>query len=75
MVRARKISSPPPLDSALRELAQFPDQLRLGVPGDTGSSSRMGDEGCPYERSSVEDATGYSNEEQELESRAGEETL
>jgi hypothetical protein len=29
------------------------------------SSSRMGDDGCPNESSSGDDATGYSEEEQE----------
>jgi hypothetical protein len=28
------------------------------------SSSRMNDDGCPNENPSVEDATGYSNEEE-----------
>lgn len=39
---------------------------------DTADSSRMGDEGCPNESASVDDATGYSREE-EVELTMGEE--
>ena len=40
---------------------------------DTADSSRMGEEGCPNESASVDDATGYSREEEEVESGMGEE--
>ena len=53
-------------------VAQFPDQLRVFVPNDEGSL-RMGDEGCPNETQSVDDATGYSREEEEADSGACEE--
>jgi len=45
-----------------RDVAQFPDQPKVHSSQD-GGSSRMGDEGCPNESPSVEDATGYSREE------------
>ena len=47
--------------------AQFSDQPTVPVPTDEGSS-RMGDEGCPNESQSVDDATGYSREEEEADS-------
>ena len=42
----------------------FSDQPKVRRPNDD-SSSRMNDDGCPNENPSVEDATGYSNEEEE----------
>jgi hypothetical protein len=44
-------------------VARFPDQPNVLSPNDEGSS-RMGDEGCPNESQSVDDATGYSKEEE-----------
>ena len=41
--------------------------------GDSADSLQMGDEGCPNESASVDDATGYSREEGEVESGMGEE--
>lgn len=40
---------------------------------DSAASLQMGDEGCPNESASVDDATGYSGEEEEVESGMGEE--
>lgn len=42
-------------------------------PKDSADSLQMGDEGCPNENTSVDDAAGYSREEEEAESRMGEE--
>ncbi len=53
-------------------VARFPDQPKVLVPNDEGSL-RMGDEGCPNERRSVDDATGYSREEEEADSMGCEE--
>jgi hypothetical protein len=55
-------SLPPVLASG--NVARFPDQPKVLVPNDEGSL-RMGDEGCPNESQSVDDATGYSREEEE----------
>ena len=46
------------------DLLRFPDQPKVLVPKDEGPS-RMTDEGCPNESPSVDDATGYSKEEEE----------
>jgi len=54
------------------EVARRLDQPLVNRQGDDGSSSRMGDEGCPNESPSVEDATGYSIEKEESESMAEE---
>jgi DNA-directed RNA polymerase subunit M/transcription elongation factor TFIIS len=54
------------------EVAQRLDQRSVNRQGDDGSSSRMADEGCPNESPSVEDATGYSIEQEEVESMAEE---
>lgn len=43
---------------------RFPLEPEVLHPNDNGSS-RMGDEGCPNEGPSVDDATGYSREEEE----------
>lgn len=53
-------------------VAQFPDRLRVLVSNDEGSL-RMGNEGCPNESQSVDDATGYSREEEEADSMGCEE--
>jgi len=45
-------------------VARFPDQPKMHGPNDD-ASSRMGHEDCPDESSSVDDATGYSREEEE----------
>jgi hypothetical protein len=49
------------------EVARPLDQVSVNHQGDDGSSSRMGDEGCPNESPSVEDATGHSIEKEEIE--------
>ena len=46
-------------------VAQFPDQPKVLSPNDEGSL-RMDDEGCPNESQSVDDATRYSKEEEEI---------
>jgi hypothetical protein len=53
---------------------RFPDEPKILSPNDEGSS-RMSDEGCPNERPSVDDATGYSKEEEEDNSIGCEEVL
>ena len=55
-------------------VARFPDQPKIHGPNDD-ASSRMGDEGCPNESSSVDDATGYSREEEEANSMSCEDIL
>lgn len=45
----------------------------IGPSSDSAGSLQMGDEGCPNESASVDDATGYSREEEEVESGMGEE--
>ena len=45
-------------------VARFPDEPKVLSPNDDGSLP-MGDEGCPNESPSVDDATGYSKEEEE----------
>jgi hypothetical protein len=54
------------------EVARRLDQPLVNYQIDDGSSSQMGDEGCPNESPSVQDATGYSIEEEEGESMAEE---
>jgi hypothetical protein len=49
---------------AAGDVARFPDEPKVLSPHDEGSS-RMSDEGCPNESPSVDDATGYSKEEEE----------
>jgi hypothetical protein len=63
MVSARKVPSPWLLAPVLGEVARFPDQPNVHNRTDE-ASSRMGDEDCPDESQSVEDATGYSKEEE-----------
>lgn len=55
------------------QVARFPVPLTVNRRSDDGSSSRMGDEGCPNEGPSVDDATGYSREEEEVEAMPREE--
>lgn len=55
---------PPPLVLVSCDLPRVSDQLKGHRPNDE-SSSRMNDEGCPNESLSVDDATGYSQEEEE----------
>jgi hypothetical protein len=63
---------PPPLVLVSGDLPRFSDQPKVYRPNDD-SSSRMNDDGCPNENPSVsvEDATGYSNEEEGLEGAQG----
>jgi hypothetical protein len=44
------------------DVPRFSDPPKVRRPDDEGSS---GDEGCPDENTSVDDATGYSKEEEE----------
>jgi hypothetical protein len=46
-----------------------PDQAKVLGPNNDGSL-RMGDEGCPNESLSVDDATGYSKAEEEEEANS-----
>jgi hypothetical protein len=55
---------PPPLVLVSGDVPRFSNQPRVHHPNDE-SSSRMNDEGCPNESPSVDDATGYSQEEEE----------
>ena len=55
---------PEPLALVSGDVPRFSDQPKVHHPKDD-SSSRMNDDGCPNENPSVEDATGYSNEEEE----------
>jgi len=57
-----------------RDVPRFPDQPKVHRPNNEGSS-RMGDEACPNESPSVDDATGYSKEEEEATSVSSEEFL
>jgi hypothetical protein len=63
MVPAKKRPFPSQPAPVLREVVRFPDQPNVHTPTDE-ASTRMGDEGCPNESQSVEDATGYSREEE-----------
>ncbi len=54
----------PPLVLVAGDVPRFADQPKVHRPNDEGSS-RMNDEGCPNESPSVDDATGYSHEEEE----------
>ena len=56
------------------DVPRFSDQPKVHRPDDEGCS-RMGDEGCPNEDPSVDDATGYSKEEEEATSVSCEEFL
>ncbi len=55
---SHKVPSPAqPLAFMAGDLARFPDQPKIPGPNDD-ASSRMGDEGCPNESQSIDDATG-----------------
>jgi hypothetical protein len=54
----------PPLVLVASDIPQFSDQQKVHRPNGE-SSSQMNDEGCPNESPSVDDATGYSQEEEE----------
>lgn len=56
------------------DVTRFPYQPKVHRRQDEGSS-RMGDEGCPNESSSVDDATGYSREEEEANAMSSEDVL
>jgi hypothetical protein len=63
MISAKKVSpSSPPLIVISGEVTRFPIQPKVQSSTDE-ASSQMGDEGCPNESQTVEDATGYSIEE------------
>jgi hypothetical protein len=49
------------------DVARFSDEPNFPSANDEGSL-RMSDEGCPNESPSVDDATGYSKEEEEANS-------
>jgi hypothetical protein len=66
--------SPSSLFLVSRDVPPSADQPKVHRPGNEGSS-RMGDEGCPNESPSVDDATGYSREEEEATSVGCEEFL
>jgi hypothetical protein len=53
---------------------QCSDQSKVRRPN-SEDFSRMGNEGCPNESPSVDDATGYSEEEEEATAVSGEEFL
>ncbi len=68
MVSDKRVPFPPSsLFLVSRDVLRFPDQPKVRRPNNEGSS-RMGDEGCPNESPSVDDATGYSKEEEEATS-------
>lgn len=65
MVSEKRVTySPPPLFLFSGDVSRCSDQPKVHRPDDEGSS-RMGDEGCPNQSPSVDDATGYSKEEEE----------
>jgi len=75
MVSDRKASYPSlPTVLVSGDRARFPDQPKIHGPNDE-ASSRIGDEGCPNESQSVDDATGYSREEEEANAITCEEAL
>ena len=75
MVSEKRVTCfPPSLSLFSGDVPQFSDQPRVHCP-DYEGSSRMGDEGCPNENPSVDDATGYSKEEEEATSVSSEQFL
>jgi len=65
MVADKSLALPPTLLTLVcGDVPRFSDQPKVHRPNDQ-SSSRMNDEGCPNESPSVDDATGYSQEEKE----------
>lgn len=56
--------SVPPLALVAGDIPRFSDQPKVHRPNHE-NSSEMNDEGCPNESPSVDDATGYSQEEEE----------
>ena len=65
MLADKSVPLPPPaLALVSRDVPRVSDQLKGRRPNDE-SSSRMSDEGCPNESLSVDDTTGYSQEEEE----------
>jgi len=65
MLADKSVPLPPaPLVVVSRDVPRVSDQLKGRRPNDE-RSSRMSDEGCPNESLSVDDATGYSQEEEE----------
>ena len=55
----------PPLFVVSGDIVRFPNGREVHGSNDDKGSSQMGDEGCPNENQSVNDATGYSKEEEE----------
>ena len=74
MVSEKRITCSPPLFLVSSDVPRFSDQPKEHRPNDEGSS-QMGDEGCPNENPSVDDATGYSREEEGATSVSCEEFL
>jgi hypothetical protein len=74
MVSDKRVPFPSPRFIFSGDVPRFSDQPKVHRPNDEGSS-RMGDEGCPNENPSVDDATGYSKEEEEATSVSCEEFL
>jgi hypothetical protein len=54
-------------------LRNFPTKPKVLVPNNEGSLRMGAAEGCPNESQSIEDATGYSREEEEADSMGCEE--
>ena len=75
MLSGRRFPFPCPSPAlAADDVARFPDEPKVLGPNDEGSL-RMGDEGCPNESQNVDDATGYSKEEEDANSIGCEEVL
>jgi hypothetical protein len=55
----------PPLFVVPGDIVRFPNGREVHDLNDDEGSSQMGDEGCPNESQSVNDATGYSKEDEE----------
>jgi hypothetical protein len=76
MVSEKKVTCSPllPLFVFSGDVPRLSDQPKVYRLDDEGCS-RMGDEGCPNENPSVDDATGYSKEEEEATSVSCKEVL